>query len=138
MNSRNGIRLSLLLLALCALGCGKSGPERAAIEGNVTFNGQALKEGTITFFPTKGGVTAGGKIENGRYSLDADQGPTLGPNRIKVNAFGKSGRKEYVTYGDPTSGLKDEVIEIIPAKYNVKSTLEFDVQSGTNTYDLNL
>lgn len=140
MNSKNGIWLNFVTLILCVVGCEESGPERAAIEGNVTFNGQELKKGSITFFPIQGtqGVTAGCRIENGYYRLDAKKGPTLGKNRVEVNACAKSGRKEYKSFGDPTSGLRDEVVEIIPKKYNVHSTLEFGVQSGKNTYDLEL
>ena len=129
-----------IFLLLCIIGCGKSGPERAVIEGKVTFKGETLKEGAITFFPKGGqaGITAGGKIENGHYYLDTDKGPVVGKNRVEINAFVKSGRKEYVSFGDPSSGLRDEVIEMIPKKYNANSTLEFDVKSGENTYDLEL
>tara|TARA_R110002095_G_scaffold78862_8_gene67816 strand:- start:2045 stop:2434 length:390 start_codon:yes stop_codon:yes gene_type:complete len=114
--------------------------ERAAVSGTVTYDGERLPEGSIQFVPD---VDASGKrvrgkavqalISNGRYSLAADQGPTVCPNKILINASQKTGKFQE---------LDGEKIEIhkqyLPAKYNSESTLRYEVKSGENTANFSL
>lgn len=54
-------------LLLFAAGCGGG---RANVEGQVTFDGQPVEQGTIVFEPVDGkGAAAGGTIQNGKYRL---------------------------------------------------------------------
>ena len=43
-----------LLLLIVSAGCGDSGPERVVVAGQVTLNGDAIENGFVRFFPTKG------------------------------------------------------------------------------------
>jgi hypothetical protein len=62
-------------------GCGQSS---AWVEGEVTYDGQPVGNGGITFLPADGkGPSAGGKIQNGRYTV-ADLPP--GPKIVQVEA----------------------------------------------------
>ena len=72
----------LFVLALLALsGCGGSG---VGVRGEVTYEGQPVEKGSITFLPTDGkGQPAGAAITNGRYNLNAI---TPGPKVVQIEA----------------------------------------------------
>ena len=129
-----------MLCGLSLCGCGSTGPERASVQGEVTLGGKPLEKGSILFRPTEGttGPTAGGTIENGKYSIPKNSGPMVGTNRIEINAFHATGRKVPKVIGNPQAGLMDEVIEIVPKQYNVDSTLVREITRNSNTLDFQL
>jgi hypothetical protein len=131
-------RALVVSLAFCLFGgCGgSSGPSRGAVEGKVMLDGVEIEQGSITFKPTGGtqGPTAGGPITKGRYRLSAADGPVVGRHRVEILAPAKSGRKVPAPFGNPGE-MTDEVIEKIPARYNVQSILECEVKAGNNTLD---
>jgi hypothetical protein len=106
----------------------------------VTLNGEPIEIGSISFIPQGEtvGMTAGGAIENGVYSIAANQGPVLGSHSVAITSPRKTGRKIPAAMGNPGE-LMDEVTESVPAKYNVRSTLVVDIKSGDNelNFDLN-
>ncbi len=72
----NGFCLGLLLLS----GCG----DGAGVSGEVTYEGQLVEKGNITFFPADGkGQPAGATILKGKYNLD-ELPP--GPKVVKIGA----------------------------------------------------
>lgn len=74
-------RLSLCLLILLLAGCGGSG-----LSGSVSYNGQPVKKGYISFDPVDGkSPTAGGEITNGAYSVKK-----IGPGKYKVRVQAQS------------------------------------------------
>lgn len=131
-----GSCLSLLLLAM---GCGgSSGPPRVAVSGTITFDGQPLSQGTITFVPAGEGTAASGEIENGQFSIPDDKGPSPGKCRVEVVSFQETGKK-VPGISDDASGMAAETKQIIPEQFNTKSTLEKDVsESGDNVFELSL
>lgn len=130
----------VVLLSAFLCGCGSGGPQRAAVQGEVTLGGRPLEKGSILFRPTEDtkGPTAGGRIENGRYEISRKDGPLVGMNRIEINAFQPTGRQVPKVIGNPEAGLMDEVIEVIPKKYNVDSTLVREVNTDSNILDFHL
>ncbi|MFH1302886.1 MAG: hypothetical protein ABIK07_17630 [Planctomycetota bacterium] len=136
-------RCALVFCALTLTGCfGGSAEhiERAAVSGTVTFDGKPLPEGSIQFVPDvdSTGKPVRGKavqalISDGKYTLEADQGPTVGPNKILINATQKTGKFQDF------DGKKTEILkQYIPEKFNSDSTLKFDVKAGPNTADFSL
>lgn len=128
------------MIVLLPAGCGgPDGPPRGAIEGTVTLDGAAIERGSITFRPTGGtqGPAAGAPIAQGRYRLSAADGPVVGRNRVEIYAPRKTGKKVPAPMGNPGE-LTDEIVEMIPPQYNTRSTLEQDVQPGTNNQDFQL
>jgi hypothetical protein len=73
-------------LAAALAGCGGENPlGRKAISGKVTLNGQPLENGTIEFAPqVEGGVSSGGIISGGAYSIAAEQGLPVGKYRVAI------------------------------------------------------
>jgi len=128
-----------LAIALC-LGCGNGdGLNRASVEGKVSLDGTPVEEGTISFAPTAGtkGPTAGGTIENGRYSISAAKGPVVGRYRVELHAPRKTGKKIQAPMA-PAGTMTDEVGDAMPPQYNMTSTLEKEVKAGRNQIDFDL
>src|SRR5262245_66455623 len=80
----------LLVVPLVA-GCGHG---KTAIQGEVTFNGQPVPEGSISFEPLDGqGPVTGGVITAGKYDVPAAAGTTPGEKVVRITAVRKTGRK---------------------------------------------
>ena len=105
-------------------GCGPAGPGKITIQGVVTLDGQPLSDGQIVFIPTDPALgAAGGAIVDGGFTLSTYKGP----HRVEVNSQ-KTKAQPVPIGGLPESGLA--FVDIIPSRYNEKTTLSFDVQSS--------
>ena len=87
--------LGVASIAACAGGCWRgSRVERFDVSGSVTFGGEPVRVGTITFVPIKGTTGPGGSatIRDGSYDTAAgSSGPTAGPHMAVITGFdGKS------------------------------------------------
>jgi hypothetical protein len=134
MRPRRQSRITLLqvLTLVLVVGCGdNSGRQR--ISGEVTFQGRPVDQGSIEFLPGPGVAShAGAVIENGRYTIPADKGLLPGLYAIKISWPERQGRPNEVP-GVP-AGSRD----LIPSKYNSKTTLTREVQQGANVIDFHL
>ncbi len=75
--------LDLVLMVLLLMGCGSSGPRTYEVSGTVTWNGAAVADGYIHFYPADGGIVPeGGKIQNGQYRFRARPGK----KRVQIHA----------------------------------------------------
>ncbi|MFN9414523.1 MAG: hypothetical protein ACK57V_19415 [Pirellula sp.] len=110
------------------LGC-SSGEVYYPISGLVTVDDQPLKKGVITLFPIGTGTTVGGEIVDGKFSLPADKGPSVGKYRVEIVAFKTSGKKEFDV---DLNKQVDVEVQYLPAKYNTNSTLDCEVSKGSN------
>jgi len=83
------MRLKILVAVAAVVavaGCGGASGPVATVSGNVTYNGQPVREGTITFTPKSGkGVVSGGSIVDGKYSV---RGVPQGLTVVFVSAGG--------------------------------------------------
>jgi hypothetical protein len=123
---RKRVSVRLLLAAAAILqvivGCGAKphvDPNRARVSGTVTFEGQPLKAGSISFDSTESGMGTMVSIkEGGTYSTDR---VPLGANVVTIET-------ESLQFGSPHLYMK------IPAKYAdpSKSGLEVNVKAGEN------
>ena len=123
----------LLLLVLGLLGCD---PSRVELSGEVTPDGQPLKEGSLLLLPGDGnrGIATGCAIEKGTYRLASQQAPTVGPYGVEIRASKKTGRMIQKALGQ-SGELVDEMVEAVAPRYNSKSTLTVDVKAGEHTAD---
>jgi hypothetical protein len=121
----------LLLVALC--GC-SSQPPTGKVLGEVTLDGQPVKDGAVMFFPADGqGQTGGAAIKEGKFV--AEQVPV---SKMKVEIHGNKVVGKYKAYDTPDSPLIDQIVEIVPPRYNFQSELILDVKKGEQQvrYDL--
>lgn len=134
-SSRSRLFLLTLLGLLClVVGCGRDGPERVIVAGKVTYKGQPIKLGQISFFPTGQTMApmSGSPIIDGRYLVDAKGGVVVGAYKVEVRAYHVS-----------TAGASDPLLvaaartevpgqQLLPAKFNAESTLTIEVPSGSD------
>jgi len=73
----------MLMFVVLTVGCG-SGPDSCILSGSVTYNGQPVESGAITFIPEDGqGPTAGANIVAGKFRVE-----NLTPGRKKAIVAG--------------------------------------------------
>src|SRR5262245_5292083 len=125
---------ALVLAAICTLSGCSTGPAVGTVTGEVTFDGKPVKDGHVTFTPVDGkGQTGGAPITDGKFR--AEQVPAL---KMKVELHGNKVIGKRKAYDTPESPVFDEVVELLPPKYNVNSELSFDGKRGMQEvkYDL--
>ena len=95
-----GVGFAIWLIVLTVLlplnGCGRSDlPARAKVEGSVTFEGQPLNNGTISFVPDRNRGTTGRSATgvigpDGRFQLrsfEKDDGALVGFHRVQIESW---------------------------------------------------
>lgn len=127
-----------LVIAAC-IGCGKKGPQRAAVAGHVTLDGQPINEGVIQFLPFEGtiGPEAGGVITKGQYDIAQQRGPVVGKARVELRASKKTGRRVQDPTGRPGT-LTDEYKEMFPPDFNTNSALVREIKDDRNELDFDI
>ena len=112
-------------------GMGKTTTVRAIMgllpprRGEVTLDGQPVKDGRVLFTPLDGqGGTGGAAIVEGKFTAEVP----VAKMKVEINGNKVIGKRK--AYDTPESPLVDEVVEIVPPKYNVNSELTLDVKKG--------
>jgi hypothetical protein len=122
-------------MALVLVSCGDSGSAsgRLAISGTVHFKGAPVQNGSIEFVPHPGvKTTSGAPITNGRFSIPADRGLEPGAYTIKISSM------EAPPDTEPGGLPGPDPKELLPEKYNTKSTLTEEVKAGKTTFEFKL
>lgn len=87
---------SMILVVAFSIGC-KPGPKIAQISGTVTFKGEPVPAGYITFTPDVAagtlGQVVGFQIANGKYDSTTNVPPGLAPGTYKIRIGGFDGKK---------------------------------------------
>ena len=113
-----------------------SGPHRFALSGKVTFEGQPIDFGSISFLPSGEGTqrVSGGLIENGAYVVPEEQGANAGKHRVEIRWRKMTGKKKR----DPDSGeMYDERVEGLPPRFHSDSELTAEI-APKQTFDFDL
>jgi hypothetical protein len=127
-------RLLIGCAVLFALGCGK---KFAPVSGTVTMDNKALAGATVTFTPiaAKGSTEAGHSSlaktnAEGKFTLQSTNGQTgalVGNHKVSISLISEDVGARDTRHG-PRGGL--QLGEKVPARYNTKSELTFDVPRG--------
>ncbi len=116
-----------LTLAVC-IGCGSG---NARVEGNVTFDGEPVEQGTIVFEPADGiGTVVGGTISKGYYRVGQDAQLAPGNKLVRIKAMRATGKKVKAGPPAPDDALVDEIQQYIPSQYNDQSKLTTALVAG--------
>jgi hypothetical protein len=130
----NRLAWVLFCQAMFVLGTGCArGPAVGIVQGEVTLDGQPIKDGRISFTPVDGEAsTAGSSIVDGRFQAEVP----VTHMKVAINANKVVGKRK--AYDTPDSPVFDDVVEMVPARYNVNSDLTLDVKRGPQEvkYDL--
>jgi hypothetical protein len=146
--------LVLATTAALLLGCGgdPSKPKLGRVSGKVTYNGQTVTKGTVSFVPNSGpgaqtGQPATGEIgSDGSYALttfENNDGAVLGEHKVLV----QSREEDPALKGggmpipDARGNFKLKPPKhLVPQKYQTadQTPLRFTVKEGSNKYDIEL
>lgn len=132
---RTALLLFLLALLSPTIGCGPDTGGRVGVSGNVTLQGEPLESGTIQFVAADGSQMSGATITAGKYEVPAIQGLNPGKYTVRVSAVEEASSVVPEAPGDSTVADATNR-ELIPAEFNVNSTLTTEITSGSNTYDV--
>lgn len=135
------VTLGLLIGCFVCAGCGSgSAVELTAVRGKVTFNGEPIESGQITFTPAEGisSGAAAGEIKAGEYSIPASNGPMVGRHSVSIMASRKTGKQVPAAMPAPAGTMIDVTEEYIPYKYNFQTELTAELTSGENVQDFAL
>ena len=129
--------VALILFTLPTSGCGPSNPlDRQAVSGTITFGGEPLAQGSISFEPTAPeGVTSGAAVIDGWYDIPAYQGLPQGTYVVRINT---SKSDEAAIAALPPGTPEPPGIELIPPSYNTESQHLVEVISGSNQFDFTI
>lgn len=124
---RQVAQLSILMIVV---GCSKSTPPPAPpglfqVSGKVTYNGNPVPAGYITFEPHEQGRTAKAEIKNGRFQTQPRNGHVGGLMKVYILAYdGKPVMQQKTDYGTPLW------------KRGYHTTMELPKRAATADFDL--
>lgn len=131
--SRGRFLLLAAALGIVAAGCGSEGKLRA-VSGTVTYKGEPLDSGSVTFLFVKPPGPAGGAlIADGKFKIPASMGLEPGTYRVQISSPKGAGQRtpEQIAAGASTPSK-----ERIPPSYNTDSNLKVEVTaSGPNEFN---
>jgi hypothetical protein len=123
----------LLISFLVSFLSGCSDSNRATVTGTVTIDGQAVKSGSIAFFPIdEKSPTTGASIADGQYTAQVP----LGAAKVQIRVAKKVGEKKL--YNTADSPVQPIMKETLPAKYNDDTELQLDVKPGNTVKNFEL
>jgi hypothetical protein len=145
------LSVALLSATLAALvGC-DSAQQVAKVAGEVTFNGNKISTGTVTFYPLQGGRPSTGTIRpDGSYVLStfaSGDGALPGDYKVSIEAKSVTGAvpapkslKEEIAQASVPASATTTVTWLVPQQYSSaeSSGLTATVGSGPNQIDFNL
>jgi hypothetical protein len=106
---RSTLRVLFLGLVLLPFGCGGQPSFDNHVTGDVTFDGQPIGDGTITFTPKDGkGLAASSPIKGGLFGLDARPGAY----QVEIQSPEMSGGKQTREIDVPSEGPKKIKLEL--------------------------
>jgi hypothetical protein len=135
------LSFAILCLVLCPAlaGCGSAkykGAKQYPLAGEVTFEGEPIDVGSISFIPESGkGRPSGGVITDGKYDVPEEMGANAGKYRVEIRWLKRTGKK----LKDAESGeMYDERREALPDKLHTNSELSVEVPLPDNRHDFKL
>lgn len=131
--------LILVLLVLPLVGCGRKyeGPKQYPLSGKVSYDGEPVDMGTISFLPAGEAKqrVSGGEIIEGAYSVPEERGANAGKYRVEIRWSKKTGTK----YFDKELQLENDVRkEGLPPRFHEESELTAEVAASKTTFDFHL
>src|SRR4051812_23677443 len=109
-----------LAVACLTSGCGKAVTERGPLYGKVTVDGAPVAKGQIRFFALSAeGIGTDAAIADGKYTVPADRGLAPGDYRVEIVSLKPTGKR---IMDIDANKLVDEVVNLLPPRYNTQST----------------
>jgi hypothetical protein len=135
VGNRAVLCLTLAVSLISAAGC--EAAKRGAVSGQVTLDDQPVDGGEIRFIPAAG-RPAWAKIVNGRYTIGRSAGPSVGMARVEIRQARKTGKQIPAVAPAPPNAMVEQIVEAIPARYNLQSELSVKIEPDNNLADFAL
>ena len=119
---------SILVVAVSlSLGCSGQSGDRLEVTGEVTFAGNPLPNGSISFVSIDSGTSAGASLEDGTFRIPLSRGPEPGSYRVEIVSYQGTGEMSE----DPDTGEPAETLrQVVPGRYNEQSELVVQISSS--------
>jgi hypothetical protein len=132
--ARGPLCMLALALVFASLG-GCSSDHRFGVEGRVTYAGEPIELGSITFLPEdEKSIKGGGIIVKGQYKVEPSNGLNPGQHRVQIRWAKPTGKKYKNEFGE----VLDVRQEGLPEKYHTKSSLTAVIKAGPNRINFDL
>jgi hypothetical protein len=119
----------LLLLAVVLAACHR-GPPMGTLKGKVTLDGQPVDGGLIRFVPADGNSQPEDcVVQGGNYTV------TMPVGMKKVEVYWTKGGGKAV---DTASQGTEQIVQLVPPKYNTQTTLTHELVEGEQEQDFAL
>ncbi|HEY7326704.1 MAG TPA: hypothetical protein VH592_03625 [Gemmataceae bacterium] len=117
-------------------GCGYF-ENAGSVSGTVSYKGQSLSEGSVSFVSDNGKVVTGPIDKGGRYSVSS---VPIGSAKVTVSVVGADGTPPISFAGPPKSAQGTTTGPKIPVRYAVTATsgLQHSVTKGRQQFDIDL
>jgi hypothetical protein len=139
----SGFSLVSIALLITSWGCADGSLPTGRVSGKVTFDGQPVTSGSITFAPTSGTVgkpAIGAVNADGSYTLStyaAGDGAAIGHHKVIYTPGGGSESQEQAPLPEP--GQHDEAKPVeVPFSGLVPKEAEVEVKTGSNEINIEL
>jgi len=130
-----GVAFAALLCFFALAGCSPRPKPVVEVEGEVTYDGQPVPNGIVSFLPEgRSGRPGGGAVAKGKYRIYPEAELAPGKYRVEIRWPKPTGEKREVGYGQSP----DVFAEGLPEKYNAQSVLTAEVEAGMNTVNFHL
>lgn len=128
--------VGFLTLGLWGCGGGSDTPPTGQVSGVVTLDEKPLEHAQLIFQPENGRPSVAETDSDGNYELTytgSTSGALLGAHKVVITSAVEA-------FSDETGAGKDREArpELLPAKYNTKTTLTAEVKEGSNQIDFAL
>lgn len=128
--------VGLLLVCVLLAGCHSQsykGARRYPLTGKITYDGEVVDAGNISFLPESGEQrVSGGVITDGTYSVSEADGANAGPYKVEIQWHKKTGRQ----FRDATLNMMLD--ERKPLEIHGKSELKVEVSPTATHFDFDL
>lgn len=121
-------------LMAALVGCGPT-DGLISVTGSVTYNGEPVQDGSISFTPIDGrGSSGGGVIENGQIVRGKSS-----PGKIAVQIYAnKIVEKKNPSKEEIERGITSDRVQYLPAPYNQQSKLRIEISESAHNFDFDL
>lgn len=137
ISRRRLLTLAAVLVCWVCSGCSPDRPQRQAVRGTLTLDGEALNGVVLVFTPTGAGQVGASTVAvAGEFSMDRTSGPSAGKHFVTLDVI-QPDLEEYTQLRQ--AGRRPLSSLTIPPRYSKLGMLNADVQADSeNVFTFNL
>ncbi len=119
--------LGLAILLSVIAGCSDESPQRIAVTGTVTLDAKPLNNATVILTPIGPGLAAAAVIENGKFAMTEENGPTIGEFHVRINPM-----EAEIEAVNPAAPVRGNQRPQVPRVYQRDGKLRASISADPN------